>query len=732
MRFASNNTEAMRIDSSGNLGIGTDSPTDTLHVGVGNIRIGGSTGNNYIYSTSSNLFGIQVNTGPLVFLRNNGSNESMRIDSSGNVGIGTDSPDARLKIVGDNTASGITLRLDGGGTQTQRGIVFAVDSNDYGFINIPAGGGGAMSFGTGTAGAAAERLRITSSGNVGIGTDSPNADLHIGSANATGNTTNPALQIGSTTTYRLGMYTSAEGGVIENKNGDDGIQFRVKTAGEAMRIDGGTGNVGIGTTSPAFENGNGLEIRNSSGNGAHLKLTDNASGTGATQGFDLYMFNSQAYIENYENAPTIFRNNGGERMRISSSGQVSIGTTSTTAPLRVKVATDANFAVQNTSSTVQLQGINDAANAFATIDIAGNPIKFSANGSESMRIDARGAIGFGTTPPSDTHTGWNQLFIGQKGSLISENATGTHGLDGMFITDNIYMDSDTGSFANIETNQSSAYRQEAGEHIWYSQASGSAGAAVTLSEKMRIDTSGNVGIGTTSPLYPLHVDRGATGDIAHFEGQGSVHLRIGEASNTMYLNANNGNAAIAFRSNDSEKMRITNTGTLLVSTTTTSGLSNGTTNYGHSFGGGQQVNATNNDTNIILNMSNGSSNPHVQFRSDGGNTGNISTNGSAVSYNASSDYRLKENVIPLKDGLDRLNKLNPVQFDWKKSQETDEGFIAHEVQEIVPYVVKGEKDGEKIQTMDYGKLTPLLVKAIQEQQTQIEALQSEINELKNS
>ena len=94
-----------------------------------------------------------------------------------------------------------------------------------------------------------------------------------------------------------------------------------------MRIDS-SGNVGIGTTSPAFENGNGLEIRNSSGNGSHLKLTDNASGTGATQGFDLYMFNSQAYIENYENAPTIFRNNGGERMRIDASGVFMVGKTS--------------------------------------------------------------------------------------------------------------------------------------------------------------------------------------------------------------------------------------------------------------------------------------------------------------------------------------------------------------------------------------------------------------------
>ena len=104
------------------------------------------------------------------------------------------------------------------------------------------------------AGSAADDLALNPyGGNVGIGISSPNALLHVGgTAETQGSQANPAIQIGSTSGYRLGMYTDAEGGYIENKNGDNGLIFRVKTAGEAMRIDGGSGNVLVGKTDTAI------------------------------------------------------------------------------------------------------------------------------------------------------------------------------------------------------------------------------------------------------------------------------------------------------------------------------------------------------------------------------------------------------------------------------------------------------------------------------------------------
>ena len=115
------------------------------------------------------------------------------------------------------------------------------------------------------------------------------------------------------------------------------------------------------------------------------------------------------------------------------------------------------------------------------------------------------------------------------------------------------------------------------------------------------------------------------------------------------------------------------------------------------------------------------------------------TTTAAVAYNTTSDYRLKQDVVTLTDGITKLKQLNPVHFKWKDmpSVESD-GFIAHEVQSVVPSAVTGEKDAVNSegniepQQMDYAKVTPLLTAALQEAVAKIETLEAEVAALKSS
>lgn len=124
----------------------------------------------------------------------------------------------------------------------------------------------------------------------------------------------------------------------------------------------------------------------------------------------------------------------------------------------------------------------------------------------------------------------------------------------------------------------------------------------------------------------------------------------------------------------------------------------------------------------------------------GGRVGSIRTFSSSTQYNTSSDYRLKENVTDLSDGIDRLKKLSVHRFNFKSSPEvTVDGFIAHEVQEHIPEAVSGEKDGMEYdeegnevpdyQGIDQAKVVPLLTAALQEAIEKIEALEVRITEL---
>ena len=117
--------------------------------------------------------------------------------------------------------------------------------------------------------------------------------------------------------------------------------------------------------------------------------------------------------------------------------------------------------------------------------------------------------------------------------------------------------------------------------------------------------------------------------------------------------------------------------------------------------------------------------------------GGIQQNGTSnVSFSTSSDYRLKEDLKDF-NGLNLISNLKVYDFKWKTENSRMYGVIAHELQEIIPYTVSGNKDeikenGKiKVQVVDYSKLVPVLVKAIQEQQSQIEILKAENDTLKS-
>ena len=116
---------------------------------------------------------------------------------------------------------------------------------------------------------------------------------------------------------------------------------------------------------------------------------------------------------------------------------------------------------------------------------------------------------------------------------------------------------------------------------------------------------------------------------------------------------------------------------------------------------------------------------HIYFINGNGAVGKITTSGTATAYNTSSDYRLKENVKPLLNAIERINALKPSRFNFIADPTTTvDGFLAHEAQAVVPEAVTGEKDGEEMQAIDTSKLIPLLTAALQEALARIEVLES--------
>jgi hypothetical protein len=262
----------------------------------------------------------------------------------------------------------------------------------------------------------------------------------------------------------------------------------------------------------------------------------------------------------------------------------------------------------------------------------------------------------------------------------------------------------------------------------------------SATERMRIDSSGNVGIGTDSPASQLHVDGNFAGPLVTIHNTGGASAAYAglevETSTTgtyvqRWLNAG------------SELARVTATGYLMIGTTSTAiGSSSGAGNEGV-FLGGSLGNAIAVSNGGCLDLNRKTTNGTIlEFRFNGSSVGSISSNANSLP----SDRNFKKDIEDLNIGLDLITKLNPVSYNYKiDSDGTPKmyGLIAQDLEQSLEEVgvdknsvqllqhKPNDNEKESDYSLDYLKLTPILIKAIQEQQTIIESLEARITALES-
>jgi len=469
------------------------------------------------------------------------------------------------------------------------------------------------------------------------------------------------------------------------------------------------------------------------GNGARIQGSGSLTGTGV--GAEIFASGGVSYYTSYDRTGSAYApiqyysgtyqawNIGGERMRLTTTG-LGIGTSSPSVSLDVQStnaaarfnSSDANgvyaaFSVNGTAkgyigSAYQIVA-SSSANDFAVQ--AANNFVIATNGStRTATFDTSGNLGLGVTPSA-----WNSgAMLGFQISTAASFA-GDVGTPRARMMANAYYSS--GGFKYITSNYATLYTQDGvtGQHQWLNAPSGTAGNAISFTQAMTLDNSGNLGIGTTSPTRKLDVSNAGSSYIRASDTTDSVYVDMLAASSGGWIGTQS-NHAFLFQTNNTERMRLTSGGFLLVGTTS------------QPFGTGNFVSQSNSQTTAVPGVfsdtrSDASGSGMLYFVRNGSLVGQVSTTSTATSYVTSSDRRLKNNIVDAPDG--NIDQIKIRSFDWlTDNTHNTYGVIAQELLEVAPYAVHVPTNPDEMMGVDYSKLVPMMIKEIQSLKAEVATL----------
>lgn len=415
-----------------------------------------------------------------------------------------------------------------------------------------------------------------------------------------------------------------------------------------------------------------------------------------------------------------------------STNRVGIGTSS---PLRLlhlqdgSVDGDARIRMQNDAQVFDIGLVGSAADSFIIRDnTAATDVVRIDTGSpaNSLRVTSSG-VGIGTTTPSEKlHVNGNVLAAGNINISKSAPALNIRDTGGTSGFQSVYFVNDSDIFSVQTRNDSGVFI--ATDYAINRDVNGASAHRFSTqgSERMRISSSGYVGIGTSSPSEQLSATANISATNFYVTGGGDTstngisgefaHGDINSKSLVIRADPNNagGGTAMRFEVDGSEAARFDSSGNLLVAQSSTTFPGSGNTTTGHAIRDyGEVFHSVSSGTVLNLNR-NTSDGPIAAFRREGLFIGRISITTSAVSYNTTSDERLKENIADAGDAGDMIDAIRMRQYDWKADGRHQRwGVVAQEVVDVFPEAITKGDTEDDMWGVDYSKFVPALIKEIQ-------------------